>query len=192
MSSPWYQPEKWNGIQATPLPTRSVTSAFTLALALVLGAVDPDPLPVLDAALGRIRRVDLDEHVLLQFGEPAVRARLLAAALVFDETAGGEDDREVAWRCSSRPPPSAPRSRYSACGTAARPAASDTSRRGPAAASRSARGGPGSGPAGSRRSPAPCRCRRGSRRARGRRAGCRPRGRSPSSPRRRCCRRCAG
>src|SRR6266566_6946103 len=31
-SSPPNQPPKWNGIQATPLPTRSVTSAFILAL----------------------------------------------------------------------------------------------------------------------------------------------------------------
>src|SRR6185437_11598212 len=30
-SSPPNQPPKWNGIHATPLPTRSVTSAFTLA-----------------------------------------------------------------------------------------------------------------------------------------------------------------
>ena len=131
-------------------------------LGAVLGAEHPDPLPVLDAALGGVAGVDLDEHVLLQLGEPVVRARLLAAALVFDEAAGGEDDREVAGRCSCRPPPSAPRSRCSAAGTAARRAASDTSPRGPAAASRSARGGPGSGPAGSRRSPAPCRCRSGS------------------------------
>src|SRR5215207_3003329 len=67
-----------------------------LGLGLVLGAGHPDPLPVLDAALGGVAGVDLDEHVLLQLGEPFVRARLLAAALVFDETAGGEDDREVA------------------------------------------------------------------------------------------------
>src|SRR5262249_1908675 len=33
-SSPPNQPPKWNGIHATPLPTRSVTSALTLALAL--------------------------------------------------------------------------------------------------------------------------------------------------------------
>src|SRR6476660_5014535 len=33
-SSPPNQPPKWNGIQATPLPTRSVTNAFTLALEL--------------------------------------------------------------------------------------------------------------------------------------------------------------
>src|ERR1700730_4550139 len=27
-STPWNQPAKWNGIHATPLPTRSVISAF--------------------------------------------------------------------------------------------------------------------------------------------------------------------
>src|SRR5581483_6615889 len=42
-------------------------------------APDVDPLAVLDATLGGIRRIDLDEHVLLQFGEPLVGARLLAA-----------------------------------------------------------------------------------------------------------------
>ncbi len=48
------QPPKWNGIQATPLPTRSVTSAFILALRIVLGAAHPDPAAVLDAAVGGI------------------------------------------------------------------------------------------------------------------------------------------
>ena len=50
---------------------------------------------VLDAALGRVRRIDLDEHVLLQLGEPLVGPRLFAAAFVFDQTAGGEDQREL-------------------------------------------------------------------------------------------------
>src|ERR1700730_4454775 len=48
-----------------------------LGLGLVLGAVDPDPGAVLDPALARVRRVDLDERVLLQLSEPLVRARLL-------------------------------------------------------------------------------------------------------------------
>ena len=42
-----------------------------------------------------VRRVDLDEHVLLQFGEPFVGARLLAAAFVFDQASRGEDQREI-------------------------------------------------------------------------------------------------
>src|SRR3979411_2272588 len=33
-STPWNQPAKWNGIQVTPRPTRSVTSALSLALDL--------------------------------------------------------------------------------------------------------------------------------------------------------------
>ncbi len=47
-------------------------------------------------------------HVLFQFGQPLVRARLLAAALVFDEAAGAQDQREVLARCPYRRPPSAP------------------------------------------------------------------------------------
>ena len=45
------------------------------------------PFAVADAAVVRIDRIDLDEAFLLQFREPAVAARLLAAALVFDEPA---------------------------------------------------------------------------------------------------------
>src|ERR1043166_7128384 len=48
----------------------------------VLGTGDPDPGTVLDAAIRRVRRIDLDEHVLLQLGEPWVGARLLAAAQI--------------------------------------------------------------------------------------------------------------
>src|SRR5206468_3266136 len=33
-STPWNQPAKWNGHQVTPLPTRSVTSAFIRAFEL--------------------------------------------------------------------------------------------------------------------------------------------------------------
>ena len=64
-------------------------------LRTVLGPADPDPIAVLDAALGRIRRIDLDIHVLFELGEPPVGARLLAAALVFDQTAGAQDQREL-------------------------------------------------------------------------------------------------
>src|SRR5690242_1024074 len=35
MSLPIHQPEKWNGMNVVPLPTRSVTSAFTLSCAPV-------------------------------------------------------------------------------------------------------------------------------------------------------------
>src|SRR5258707_3948547 len=38
----------------------------------------PDPAALLDAALGGVRRIDLDEHVLLQLGEPAGRPGFLA------------------------------------------------------------------------------------------------------------------
>ena len=72
-------------MNATPLPTRSVTSALTRAFEPFSGTEHPDPATVLDAALGGIRRVDLDEHVLLQFGEPFVRPGFFAAAFVFHE-----------------------------------------------------------------------------------------------------------
>src|SRR5258706_2567933 len=55
----------------------------------------PDPAAVLDAALGGVRRIDLDEHILLQLGEPAVRPGFLAAALIFHQTSRGQDDREL-------------------------------------------------------------------------------------------------
>src|SRR6266446_7347081 len=62
-------------------------------LRVVFGAEDPDPGAVLDAALGRIRRIDFDEHVLLELGEPLVGARLLAATLIVDQPAGGQTQR---------------------------------------------------------------------------------------------------
>src|SRR5713226_3867931 len=62
---------------------------------LALSSGDPDPAAVLDTALGRIRRIDLDVHVLLQFGEPLVGARLFAAAFIFDKPAGTQNQREL-------------------------------------------------------------------------------------------------
>jgi hypothetical protein len=53
------------------------------------------PAAVLDATLGGIGRIDLDIHVLLQLGEPLVGARLFAAALIFDDAAGREDQRKL-------------------------------------------------------------------------------------------------
>src|SRR5262249_15980870 len=61
----------------------------------VLRARHPHPVAVLEAAGGGIADVDLDEHVLLQLGEPLVGPGLFAAALEFDEAARGEDDREL-------------------------------------------------------------------------------------------------
>src|ERR1700736_1784381 len=61
----------------------------------VLGAHDPDPIAVLDAARARVRRIDLDIHVLLKLGEPFIGARLLATSLVIDEAARGENQREL-------------------------------------------------------------------------------------------------
>ena len=59
-----------------------------------LGVVTQTRLP-LRMPRGRGGRVDLDEHLLLQLGQPGVGARLLAAALVLDQTARGHDEREL-------------------------------------------------------------------------------------------------
>src|SRR4029077_5944038 len=58
-------------------------------------AEDPDPGPVLDAAFGRIGRIDFDEHVLLQFGKPLVGAGLLAAAFVLPQAPRSENERKL-------------------------------------------------------------------------------------------------
>src|SRR5258708_19107037 len=60
----------------------------------VLGANDPDPIAVLDAARARIRRIDLDIHVLPKLGEPFIGTRLLAASFVIDEATGAENQSE--------------------------------------------------------------------------------------------------
>src|SRR3546814_16026078 len=58
MSAPSKEPARWNGIQATPLPTRSVTSALTRALAPFPGpstqTVCPSVLPRSAASPGLI------------------------------------------------------------------------------------------------------------------------------------------
>src|ERR1700737_5245687 len=58
----------------------------------------PDPAAVLDAACGSVRRIDLDEHVLLQLGKPAVRPRFLAAAFIFHQPSRGQNDGELLGR----------------------------------------------------------------------------------------------
>src|SRR3974377_750790 len=56
-----------------------------LGLRVVLGSGDPDPGAVLDAALGGVGGIDLDEHVLLDLGQPLVGAALLAPPLVLPQ-----------------------------------------------------------------------------------------------------------
>src|SRR6478609_1290467 len=56
-----------------------------LGLGAVFSTGDPNPAAVLDSALGRIGRIDLYKHVLLQFGEPLVGSRLFTATFVFDQ-----------------------------------------------------------------------------------------------------------
>src|SRR6202030_3221901 len=58
---------------------------FHASFRAVLGAHDPDPIAVLDAARARVRRIDLEIHVLPELGEPFLGARLLATSLVIDE-----------------------------------------------------------------------------------------------------------
>src|SRR5260370_1275169 len=72
-----------------PHAAGGVAAEVDSRLRVGVGASDPDPAAVLDAAVGRIRRIDLDEHVLLQLRQPLVGARLLAAALVVDQPPGG-------------------------------------------------------------------------------------------------------
>ena len=87
---------------------------FHLRLGAVLSSRDPDPAAILDSALGRVRRTDLDEHVLLQLGEPPVGAGLLAAAFVFHKATRRNDQRERLGNASVDSSSSVPRSRYSA------------------------------------------------------------------------------
>src|SRR6266404_2866751 len=67
---------------------------FHARVRAVFGAHDPDPIAVLNAARARVRRIDLDIHVLPKLGEPFIGARLLATSLVIDEATGGENQRE--------------------------------------------------------------------------------------------------
>ena len=73
-------------MNVVPAPTRSVTSALTLICAPV-GDLHPHVLAVANAAIVGVLRVDLDEVLLLQLGEPRIGARLLAAAFVLDQPA---------------------------------------------------------------------------------------------------------
>src|SRR3984893_13281340 len=46
-TTPWNQPAKWNGIHATPLPTRSVTNAFMRVFELYSAPVTHTQAPFL-------------------------------------------------------------------------------------------------------------------------------------------------
>ena len=67
----------------------------------------PHVLAVAHAAVVGVLRVDLDEVLLLQLGEPRVAARLLAAAFVLDQPAAREHQREVLRDLSLRRSPAA-------------------------------------------------------------------------------------
>src|SRR6202521_2292341 len=86
---------KVEGQPGDPLAHALCHQRLHARLRVVLRAEYPDPLAILDAAVVRVRRIDLDEYVLLQLGQPFVGAGFLAAALVLDDTAGGEGDREL-------------------------------------------------------------------------------------------------
>ena len=104
----------------------------------------PDVLAVADAAVVGVLRIDLDEVLLLQLGEPRIGARFLAAALVLDQAAATSGSAGT----SSRPPwRRSPAARSCTASAAARTPscrrASDTSRPCRAAASTAARGAAG-------------------------------------------------
>jgi hypothetical protein len=56
---------------------------------------DPDLRAVPNTNVVGITWIDFDEHVLLKLGKPRVRPCLVTAALILDQTAGGQDDRVI-------------------------------------------------------------------------------------------------
>src|SRR5262249_43856091 len=70
-----------------------------LRLRTILSAGDPDERPILDAAFGGVGRIDLDEHRLLQFGEPLIGSGFFAATFVFDN----RPDERMSGNCLARP-----------------------------------------------------------------------------------------
>ena len=146
------------------------------------GRLHPHVLAVPHAAIVGVLRVDLDEVLLLQLGEPRIAARLVAAAFVFDQAAAREDQREVlrdVFRRRSCPAPTCTASAGARTPSCRR--ASGTWRPGPGAASTAARGAAECRRGSSTRWRAPSRCRTDGSRASSPRAGCRPTGRSSSS-----------
>jgi len=88
-STPWNQPAKWKGIQATPLPTRSVNQRLHAGYLADhhFRTGHQHPGAILDARSAASAGLISTKHVLLQLGEPLVGARFLAAALVFHQAA---------------------------------------------------------------------------------------------------------
>src|ERR671929_248995 len=82
-------------LQAVTQPLHSMQRPASHRNFILAGRRHPHPLAVADAAVGRGLRVDLAEAVLLQLGEPRVGARLVAAALVLDQAAAREHEREL-------------------------------------------------------------------------------------------------
>jgi hypothetical protein len=62
--------------------------SFHPGFGAVFGARHPDPTTVLDASVRGVRRTDLDEHLLLELGEPLVGAGFLSATFVFETISG--------------------------------------------------------------------------------------------------------
>ena len=81
-------------MKATPEPTRRVTMALTLTLA-DFSPFDPDVVTILDAGIVGITWMNLDEHVLLQLGEPGIGTGFVATTFVFDQSSGGQDNRVI-------------------------------------------------------------------------------------------------
>src|SRR6266550_4003129 len=92
-SLPWKWPPKWNGMKATPLPTRSVTIAITLTLPFSGPSTHtcwPSLTPRLLASDGLI-----STNMFCCSSASHGLERCSSAALVFDESARCQDDRVV-------------------------------------------------------------------------------------------------
>src|SRR4030095_3476546 len=94
MSCPCHQPEKWNGMNVVPGPTRSVTIAFTLICAPVGDFTQTYSLSLIRRALASFG-LSSRESSLLEPGAPRIRPRFLAAAFVFDQAAARQPQREL-------------------------------------------------------------------------------------------------
>src|SRR5215469_15721669 len=81
-------------------PNHALTDALghqgsNLGLGTVLGSRYPDPGTIVDPSIRGVRWVDFDEHLLLQFGEPFVGARLFTATFVLDQASRTEYQGEL-------------------------------------------------------------------------------------------------
>src|SRR3546814_17985251 len=65
------------------------------------GAKDPDLMPVIDHGIVRVGRIDLDEHVMLQLGQPRIGRRPVDAALILTQPSRGHGQSAVSGKSVS-------------------------------------------------------------------------------------------